>query len=139
MNYTTAVFLINDRVRAVTCQYEAGDKAPKTMFKTLDRTIMPGDLVLVPTTTRHLMTVVRVAETDVEVDFDSPVEVQWIAGKVDQTAYQAILSQEAEAIAKIKSAQRNKKRHEIAAAMLADTEELKSLGIYQSDVETPAK
>lgn len=36
MNYSTAVFLINDKVRAVYGTYEAGERAAKTMFKTFD-------------------------------------------------------------------------------------------------------
>ena len=42
MNYSTAVFLINDEVRLVSCSYELdsnGKPASTTVFKTLDRSI----------------------------------------------------------------------------------------------------
>ncbi len=90
MNYTTAVFLINNAVRAVVCTYEAEDKSPRTMFKTFDKTIRVGDLVIVPTNTRHRMTVCKVVETDVDVDFDNSACVHWIVSKVDITQYQTV-------------------------------------------------
>lgn len=129
MNYTTAVFLINNAVRAVICTYEAEDKAPRTMFKTLDKTIHVGDLVVVPTNTRHNMTVCKVVETDVDVDFDNQACVQWIVGKVDATQYQITVAQEADAITAIKSAEKTKKRNELRDAMMADVVELKALPI----------
>jgi len=129
MNYTTAVFLINSAVRAVVCTYEAEDKAPRTMFKTLDKTIRVGDFVVVPTNTRHSMTVCKVVETDVDVDFDNSTCVAWIIGKVDTVAHQTIVAQEADAIAVIKSAEKTKKRNELREAMMADVVELKALPI----------
>lgn len=129
MNYTTAVFLINSAVRAVICTYEAEDAAKRTMFKTLDKTIRTGDFVVVPTDTRHKMTVCKVVETDVDVDFDNPACVHWIIRKVDTAPYQTTLAQEADAIAAIKSAEKTKKRNELREAMMADVVELKALPI----------
>lgn len=139
MNYTTAIFLISDTVRGVKCAYEAKDNAILTTFKTFDRTIMPGDLVIVPTNTRHKRTCVKVIEVDVEVDFEDQTEMSWIVAKLDQAAYQSLLAQEGEMIAKMKSAQRTKQRRELAATMLADTEELQSLAIASFGVEPPAQ
>jgi hypothetical protein len=130
MNYSTAVFLINSNVRAVMCTYEAEDNAKRTAFKTLDNKIREGDFVIVPTDTRHKMTICKVVETDVDVDFDSPHNMQWIVGSVEQSTYQKVLAQEAEAIATIKSAEKTKKRNELRAAMLADSNDaLKALPI----------
>ena len=59
MNKTTAVFLINDRVRAIRAAYEADtptQKAGTELFKTFDPDIQVGDLVNVVSTTRHLVT-----------------------------------------------------------------------------------
>lgn len=130
MNYTTAVFLINKNVRAVLCNYEPDAPDKKCMFKTLDPTVKVGDLVIVPTKTRHGMTVSKVIEADVDVDFDSATPVAWIVCKVDQTAHDVTLAQEAEAIAVIMSAERTKKRNELAAALLVDSKDaLKALQI----------
>lgn len=130
MNYTTAVFLINKNVRAVLCNYEPDLPDKKCMFKTLDPTVKVGDLVIVPTKTRHGMTVSKVIEADVDVDFDSATPVAWIVCKVDQSAHDVTLAQEAEAIAVIMSAERTKKRNELAAALLVDSKDaLKALQI----------
>ena len=121
MNYTTAIFLINKNVRAVLCNYEPNAPDKTIMFKTLDKTIREGDFVLVPTSTRHNMTVSKVVETDVDVDFDSGATVGWIISKIDRSAYEVVLSQEGDAITVIKSAEKTKKRNELAAALLADS------------------
>lgn len=127
-NYTTAIFLINRDVRAVLCTYEPDvPGAPngtrqRIMFKTLDPTIKAGDYAIVPTDTRHLMTVVRVAEVDVDVDFDSEAKVDWIIGVADRTAYTQTVCQEASAIQAIKQAERWKKRDELRSALLASHE-----------------
>ena len=121
MNYSTAVFLINKYVRAILATYEAEDTAKRTMFKTLDPTIAVGDFVIVPTDTRHKMTVVKVVETDVDVDFDSHTQVGWVVGKVDQSGYNTVLAQERDAINAIKSAELRKKRQDLRDNMLADS------------------
>lgn len=120
MNYSTAVFLINKHVRALACTYEAPDNSPRTLFKTLDDTIKAGDFVVVPTDSRHSMTVVKVVEADVDVDFDSSVQVKWIIGKVDRAAYEQTLVQEAAAIQEIKRAELRKKREDLAGSLLAN-------------------
>lgn len=121
LNYATAVFLINDKARALRGTYEAGENAPRALFKTFDATIKKDDLVIVPTNTRHNMTVVKIVEVDVEIEIetDSPV---WIVGKVDPSPYNALLGAEQEAISAIRSAEKTRKREELKKALLADTE-----------------
>jgi hypothetical protein len=70
------VFLINDQARAIMATYEPG--APAEMFKTLDDSISVNDLVVVQSTTRHMMTVVKVTAVDVDVNFDSTTPLKWI-------------------------------------------------------------
>lgn len=130
MNYSTAVFLINDKVRAARGLYDpADDKAKTGLFKTMDQNLRVDDFVIVPTETRHGMTVFKITEIDVDIDFESPVCVKWIIGKVDKTEYDKILGMEADAITAIKSAEKTKKRAELREAMLADAEALKQLPI----------
>ncbi len=130
MNYTTAIFLVNENVRAVMCNYEPDAPDKKVMFKTLDQNIRVGDFVTVPTKTRHGMTVSKVVEVDVDVDFESPVLVDWLIERIIRATYDKTVAQEAEAIAVIKSAERTKKRNELAAALLVDSKEaLKALPI----------
>lgn len=130
MNYTTAVFLINKHVRAIVATYETGDSAVRTTFKTLDPTIAIADFIIVPTDTRHKMTVCKVVDVDTDIDFDSTTAVAWVIGKVDRTAYEATLLQEAEAVKTIKSAELRQKRDNIRNAMFADhMETLRALPI----------
>lgn len=134
MNYSTAVFLINNDVRAVLATYEEGDHAKRTLFKTLDPSIDEGDYVIVPTDTRHKMTVCKVMETDVDVDFDDPAPVSWIIGKIHLTDHETILAQEEQAVKAVKSAEKRRKREQLREAMFADhMETLKALPIAAMD------
>lgn len=124
MNYSTAIFLVNRDVRAVLVTYEPDipnqAQQPRTMFKTMDPTIKVDDYVVVPTNTRHLATVVKVTDVDVEVDYDSTKDVQLIICQVDRSNYNHVLAMEASAIQAIKSAETRKKREELAKNLLAD-------------------
>lgn len=121
MNNSTIVFLINDDVRAFAAQYEDGGKTE--IFKTLDDSISVDDLVVVQSGTRHKMTVVKVTETDVEVNFDSTVDVRWAVQRIDHESFEGILAQEGEAVLAVQVAERRRKKAELRAAMLKDHEE----------------
>ena len=132
MNYSTAVFLINDKVRAIACTYE--EDGPKTIFKTLNAEIGVDDLVIVPTNTRHMMTVCKVTAVDVDVDYDSSTQMSWIIDTVDTTDYDVVLGQEAQAIEAVKSAEKRRRKDELRAAVFKDQEEsMKSLAITSLD------
>lgn len=133
MNLSTAVLLINEGCRAVLGTYEADTPtvpANRIMFKTFDASIAKDDLVIVPTSTRHCMTVVKIVEVDVDVDFESETKVEWIIDKVDVTKHKLLLDQESAMLQKIQSAQAKKKRDELRATLLADSlDAIKSLPI----------
>ena len=132
MNHSKAVFLINDDVRAINCIYEpeTPENTPKrTTFKTFDQTITEGDLVIVQTETRHGFTVCKVAETDVEIDHGDNHTINWIVGVLDTSEHEETVKAEKQAIQKIKSAQKRKEREALREALLADSEELKTLTI----------
>lgn len=140
MNQSLNIFLINNDARAVLCTYEADDtrvKVPTTMFKTLDPGIKVGDYVVVPTETRHKMTVVKVAEVDVDVDFESHAPVAWIIGVVDRADHESLLAQEADANKKISAALALKKRNDLREALIGlNAEQLKALPLTNLE-ETP--
>lgn len=133
MNYTTAVFLINDSARAIMVTYEAHENAPRTMFKTFDKSIKVDDYVVVPTDTRHNLTVCKVVAVDVDDWMDTHAQIRWIVGRVDLVDATLIKEQEEIAITKIKEAEKLKKRRELRASMeaaMADAgETLKALPI----------
>lgn len=142
MDYSRAIFLISDTVRAVNCTYEKDQTtmlAPRVMFKTMNPEIREQDYVVVPTGTRHGMTVVQVVECDVEPDLDSNDEIQWIIGVVDQADFEAIKAQESQAVAAIKAAEKRQKRKELREKLLANAEgDLKKLPIYTAENGEPA-
>lgn len=126
MNYSTAIFLINDKVRAITAIYEADTPgkplATRTTFKTFDPSIKKDDLILVPTNTRHNITVCKVVDVDVEMDLETHVQIDWVIGTVDKSDYQNLLAMEQVAIDTIKSAEKNRKRDELRKSLMADSE-----------------
>jgi hypothetical protein len=132
MNYSTAIFLINDDVQMVACSYELDhNDEPKKLynFKSFDKTLKVGDMVIVPTDTRHCLTVVRVEELDVEPNLETSNEYKWIVGRVDLEDHEALLAQENDAIAQIKRAEKQRRRRELRESMLADMEEKKLLAL----------
>lgn len=127
MNYSTAIMLVNDSIRAIRCAYEPTQEGTKEyIFKSLDKTIKVGDLVVVPSTTRYKRAVVKVTEVDAEVDYDSAIQVEWIVGKVDNADYAAIKGAEQQAIDKIKGAEKLRKKAELRDKLLAHDQELLS-------------
>lgn len=137
MNFSTAIFLINKDVRAVAVSYEqtADGKgvAPFYTFKTFDPDVAVGDHVVIPTDTRHGMTVARVEAVDVEVNFDSSVQLKWLIDRVDTKTVQDIAAQETEVIARIKSAEARAARDKLAAKLLADNPDLVALPLSTVD------
>jgi len=130
MNYSKTVFLINKNVRAISAQYEPGAEAE--IFKTLDENVKVGDIVVVPSDTRHRFTTVKVkhVDEDVDIDFDDTVQCKWIVSVVDTEAFESLLDMEKTAIAKVKSAEVRKKRADLSSALFEDNiEELKALPI----------
>ena len=119
-NQSTAVFLINDKTRAILATYEEADSSPRTMFKTFDQNIDVDDLIIVPTTTRHKMTVCKVVEVDVDVDFNSSTTVEWVIGTVNTDEYQEVVRREKDALKTIRSAEVRREREKLKEALLAD-------------------
>lgn len=134
MHQSAYVFLINSQVRAIKCVYEDPEKVKGTQpytFKSLDENIEVGDYVIVPTTTRWGMTVVKVTEIDVEPDLDTNHEFKWIIGVVSLTDYEKIKKLEEDSLVAIKKAEKLKKRKELREALMLDDDELAKLDIAQ--------
>ena len=118
MNYSTAIFLINPKARAIAAIYEPDTesrKSPRTIYKTFDQTLSVGDYILVPTETRHKMTVNKVVEVDIDPDLESHTQMNWVIGVVDRVAYDDVLAQEARAIDLMKAAENG---HELVVEAL---------------------
>jgi hypothetical protein len=128
MNFSTAIFLINPKARAISAIYEPDTdnrKSPRAIFKTFDQTLSVGDYILVPTDTRHKMTVNKVVEVDVEPDLESHTQINWVIGVIDRAAYDDVLAQEARAIDLMKAAEKTHAREELRKKMMAHVDETK--------------
>lgn len=128
MHDSTIVLLINDNARALKVEYEDGGS--QMIVKTLDQSIQVDDLVVVQSGTRHFMTVAKVVEADFDINYDTQGEVKWIVQKIDRESFQGILDQENKAIDAVKTAERNRKRKELQASVMANHEDtISSLAI----------
>jgi hypothetical protein len=130
MNYSTAVFLINDQVRALYVVYgplpqddgEYGkQQIPRYLVKTLDTEIEVGDYVIVPATVGHRMQIAKVVDTEAEIDFDSTTVVPWIIQRVDLDAFNQTIKQEKVAISKIREAAVMEKKKKLAQSLQGAT------------------
>lgn len=139
MHPSLTVFLINDDVRAIACSYEPSPSSMKpktTLFKTFDQSIKVGDILVVPSNTRHKFTTVKAEEVDVEIDLDYEDEMDWIAHKVNLHQYNLTLADEEKARVAVQKLQRKKKREELRAAMFAENEaEMKTLALTNLNEE----
>lgn len=146
MNYSAAIILIDKSVRLVSVSYDAGNAPagkpgttlPFAAFKTKDATLKKGDLVVVPTETRHGFTVGKVEEVDISPDFDTPAPHNaaygtpnsfygWIAGRVDKDEYDRVVKVEEDAIDTIRKADADAKRDEMAARLAKSSPGLAAL------------
>lgn len=137
MNYTTAIFLVSDDVRCITVTYEDHDEAPRYMFKSMDDSIKVDDYVVIPTNSRHKMTVAKVVEVDEEIDLDKDIDMKWIVGTIDTVDFENLKEQEEAAMKIIKGAERRRRRAELRAQMLDDIgeETIKAIPIFEGEAK----
>lgn len=136
MNYSIAVLLLNTNIQLVACSYEPSaskDIAPiTTLFKTFNKNLKEGDLVLVSTNTRHGFTVVRVEKTGVQLDPHTSCKIDWVVETFDTAGYQKILELENAAIEKMKAKEADKRAAELRKTMGLDDEDMANLEISKT-------
>lgn len=152
VNKSLAVFLLDTPgVRAVRVTYEGFDPNTDkplgnlTLFKTFEKNLQVGDYVIVPTHTRINFTAVQIAEVDVEVDYESTKEVDWIVCPFDPSGYKGILAQEQKIIDAIKAADKKARQDELKKRLLGNVDpsalpvvDLKAITGGSTEPETPA-
>ncbi len=146
MNYSTAVMLINENIRAVNVTYSP-DKEDETQnrytFKTLDPTIEKGDYVVVGLNSRgrdHDLIVVQVDEVDVDVNFEHDRQIKWILTKINLAESEEIAKEEAKWIEQIQKSEIRKKKKELKEGMLDMYEEdgIDKMAIAHMGSDVPA-
>lgn len=129
------IFLINDDVRVVRVTYEDIEGVPTYAHKTMDQSIEVGDYVAIKTDTRHLMTVAKVVEVDVEPDLDmTPIE--WLRAKVDLADYLLVEEQELQLTTAAASAEKRALREKLRADMTIDQEAMSGLTLLSQSSDT---
>ncbi len=132
MNYSTAILIMNPDARCIKVTYEVDTdhaKAPREMFKTFDKNIKVGNYVIVPTNTRHNLTICKVVEVDVDDWMDTSKEIGWVVGTVDMADAEKLKNWESTAIEGLKEAEKRKRRRELHASMTAAMDEKEKEGL----------
>lgn len=141
MDSSKIVFLINDQVRLIRVSYDnqvTGEKPSVYLFKTLDQTVAVDDFVVVETGTRHGLTVCKVIEVDLDVDFDDGISLKWAFQRVDSALIEKIRAQEAEAITAAKRAELRRQREKLRGDIFAEHAEIIS-GLSLTTKTLPAE
>ena len=94
------------------------------VFKTMDASLVVGDIITVQSTTRHGITVCRVTEVDVEIDLDTTLELKWVISKIDTEAFMEVLQMEADAVKAVQRAEKNARRDKIKKQIIGDNADI---------------
>ncbi len=132
MNYSTAILVMNPDARCLKVTYEVDSTnslAPREMFKTFDKSLKVDDYVVVPTTTRHNLTVCKVVEVDVDDWMDVSKDLGWIVGRVDMEDANKVKAWEMAAVESLKDAEKRKRRRELQASMTEAMNEKEKEGL----------
>ncbi|MEK6886649.1 MAG: hypothetical protein AABW88_02345 [Nanoarchaeota archaeon] len=125
MNYSTSLIALNKNIRVIEIAYDDetsmnpyDKKNNRKRFRTLDKTVKIDDLVVIPTQTRHLMTVAKVVEVDCRVDFKSKDEIQWLVTRVPTEDYANVLAKEEEFIDQLQKSEERRVAEELKKNLL---------------------
>lgn len=124
MHKSRKIFLTDKEPRCVLAAYENYDDAPTKEFKTYDQSLQPGDYVIVPTDSRHNMTVIKVIEVGVEADLESTAPMDWIIGTVNTAEHETIKAREDEFLSIINAEAKRRKKEEMKETFLAGVGEV---------------
>lgn len=121
MNYSKAIFVTHDNCRALRGTWEADGKTE--WFKTFDPNIKVGDICVVPSSTRHKFSTIKITEADASIDLDTNEEVRWIVARIDTASYEAIVEKERQVIDIVRDAETSQRRKALQSAVFANQQE----------------
>ena len=129
MHESRKIFLTDAEPICILATYEDHEDANKTALKTYDETLAVDDYIVVPSATRHEMTVMKIVEVGVEPNLDSNSKIDWVIGKIDRTPYEKLLSQEGDFLSRARKAEKKRKKEQMREDFLAgmEDEDLKML------------
>lgn len=129
MHDSRRVFLLDPEPRCILATYEPEGLAPydskkeRKEFKTFDETIVVDDFIVVPTDTRHKMTIMKVVEVDVDPDLESSKKVDWVVAKTSNSVYQDLLAQESKILDLVNAAKKKRLKAQMKADFLEGLED----------------
>lgn len=122
MNHSLVAFVANEDVRMVKVTFidrDSKDRGREYSYKTADKTVTIGDLVVVPTLQdMDNFVLAEVTGLDAEFNYNDTINYRWIAAKVDLKAYENILTQEKALIDNYKAVERGRIRENMRKAMV---------------------
>lgn len=126
INKSLVAFLVDEgkHVQGITAIYdqkahENGTETPTFYKAPSGMQINEGDIVLVPTSKNHRVgfTTNKVVKVGVSPDFNSPIEVKWIAGVIGTDGYHECIKFEEAIIEKFKAAEQRKLEEQMRETM----------------------
>lgn len=141
MNLSAAIMLVDKNVRSVRVEYDPEVKYnnnPNKVFKTINKGIKTGDLVVVQTNTRHGFTICKVTEIDFPVDFNSSEQWGWIGDKFDKDMFDAVLKIEDGVKVRVAKAEENRMREQLKRDMGLSEVDFSDLDIAKLGAPTAA-
>jgi len=122
MHDSRKVFLLDEEPRCILATYEEGENASRTEFKTWDQDIQVDDFIVVPSGTRHDMTVVKVVKVDVEPNLESSHKMDWVVCKIDRAAFEDTTQREATFLNAARKAEKLRKKQQMREDFLRDVD-----------------
>lgn len=122
MNYSTAVLLVSEQVKAIGVKFgtSGGSLSGKEYVYKTTEDVELGDLVLVQTDDNiYSYKVVEVTNLDPEVPFEGDRKIKWIVQKVDLTLRETNEEREAEVVEKVMQANKKSKREQLRDMLMA--------------------
>ncbi|PIR06658.1 MAG: hypothetical protein COV55_02790 [Candidatus Komeilibacteria bacterium CG11_big_fil_rev_8_21_14_0_20_36_20] len=126
LNKSLAIFLANEKVRAISVAFNSMGKF--YTYKTIDETIKVGDTVLVEG--KNGLTLVEVKTVDIQdtLDFENVnIEYAWIVQKVDKEAYETLKEKEQTLLKEINNLVLKGKKQQMLEILKANNVDIKSL------------
>lgn len=126
MNPTAAITVIRDDVRGIEVTFDDDNSGSKYIFKSFDKNIVTGDLVLIPTKTApdvksdkplrtHHVCIARVTDVDVDINIESSIVYKWVISRLILDGYMDIINQEESLVQEVNKLVKSKKRRELQA------------------------
>ncbi len=117
MNLKTAIFIVNPSTRCIKVSYQDGNFQ---FAKTINPHIKVDDLVVIPTSTRHGFTVVKVVEVDVLFNLAGTGDMAWVHQIVDKDGYENLVEQEKKILETVQKADMRRERAQMAETLIKD-------------------